>query len=550
MGKRTEPTAELRALVEFAPGLEHFLETTGEDSFEDSLIQFTNQLTTSLALPIQLSIQIGINPEILPSNPLRITIGEQLCRLPMTRAPQGGTSRDLAKFIAEVICENRELCLPVSVSEQLLKDWFAEQSNDAYPGPTIDEFHGCLLKLMRRGFKIDRYKNGLEQKPLAQDSEGLVDRSISGSNAVALKIFLGQSQVPARADASDAGPTQAVDQPIALQIGKMQDDLFYELGVFSPDVRFALGDALKEDEFQLQINDLLMPPGNGLKADESLVADTVERLKLLSVSGTERVNPDNGQKCAIVQGEDAAAVCRSAGLTVWGPPGYALLHLKKEISRNAGALLTVDVVEFMMAQVAQSYPALANTISIRFNVVELAAILRGLQDEEISIRDLRGILEGLLAITGTTNEDLSKLIVFFPYTVNLCQLPATSTDTRLDPGEYANYVRTFMKKYISHKYTRGQSTLLVYLLDSELENRLSLSLNQPLDRQEYNKLLEAILTETQSPQSGTIVILTTIEIRRLLRKLIEKEFPSLPVLSYQELSPELNIQPLGRISWN
>ena len=33
-----------------------------------------------------------------------------------------------------------------------------------------------------------------------------------------------------------------------------------------------------------------------------------------------------------------------------------------------------------------------------------------------------------------------------------------------------------------------------------------------------------------------------------MRKLIEKDFPRLAVLSYQELSPDMNIQPIARIS--
>ena len=43
------------------------------------------------------------------------------------------------------------------------------------------------------------------------------------------------------------------------------------------------------------------------------------------------------------------------------------------------------------------------------------------------------------------------------------------------------------------------------------------------------------------------VILTTLEARRKLRRLVEKELPSLAILAYQELSPDVNIQPVGRL---
>ena len=38
-----------------------------------------------------------------------------------------------------------------------------------------------------------------------------------------------------------------------------------------------------------------------------------------------------------------------------------------------------------------------------------------------------------------------------------------------------------------------------------------------------------------------------MDVRRYIRKLIEQDLDELPVLSYQELTPEINIQPLARI---
>jgi type III secretion protein V len=36
-------------------------------------------------------------------------------------------------------------------------------------------------------------------------------------------------------------------------------------------------------------------------------------------------------------------------------------------------------------------------------------------------------------------------------------------------------------------------------------------------------------------------------VRNYLRKMIEQDLYDLPVLSYQELTPEVNIQPLARV---
>ena len=50
-----------------------------------------------------------------------------------------------------------------------------------------------------------------------------------------------------------------------------------------------------------------------------------------------------------------------------------------------------------------------------------------------------------------------------------------------------------------------------------------------------------------SNTGGSAIILTTADIRRYVRRLIDSELPHVAVLSYQELSPELQIQPAGRI---
>ena len=42
-------------------------------------------------------------------------------------------------------------------------------------------------------------------------------------------------------------------------------------------------------------------------------------------------------------------------------------------------------------------------------------------------------------------------------------------------------------------------------------------------------------------------LLSSMDIRRYVRKMIEQELFELPVLSYQEMTQEVNIQPLARI---
>ncbi len=180
----------------------------------------------------------------------------------------------------------------------------------------------------------------------------------------------------------------------------------------------------------------------------------------------------------------------------------------------------------------------------------LTRILRDLLDEEISIRDLRTILEALLSVK-TFGQN--KYISVFSDAPNSCPImEMKKVDGDLDIVNYSNCLRISLRRYISHKYARGTNTLVVYLMDPQIESIIKSIDKQPLTNEECDRIMKALFDEIKHlPSSALIpVILTSVKIRKRLRNLIEKEFPRLTVLSYHELMPNLNIQPVARISWN
>jgi type III secretion protein V len=51
----------------------------------------------------------------------------------------------------------------------------------------------------------------------------------------------------------------------------------------------------------------------------------------------------------------------------------------------------------------------------------------------------------------------------------------------------------------------------------------------------------------RAPGAAPPVVLASMEIRRHVKKLVEIEHPDAVVLSFQELTPSLSLQPVGRI---
>ena len=309
----------------------------------------------------------------------------------------------------------------------------------------------------------------------------------------------------------------------------MRDGLFYELGVRFPGIRVRGNETdMPAGSYLIMINEIPLVMGT-VSLDKVLVNDTAERLRLLNIEGETATNPANGNECAWIDAE-YKDVAEQAGLTTWDAAGYIVLHLSSVLRKNAAEFVGIQEVMNMLEQLEQAFPALVKeTVPKVVSPFQLTDILRRLVEEEISIRDLRSILQSL-AEWGQVEHDTVML---------------------------TEYVRSALKRYISHKYTRGQNTLIVYLLDPQIEETVRSSIQHTssgsylaLEPEITQEILSAVRTEVGSlpPTAQNPVILTTMEIRRYFRKLVELEFPHLAVLSYQELSPDMNIQPIARIS--
>jgi type III secretion protein V len=309
----------------------------------------------------------------------------------------------------------------------------------------------------------------------------------------------------------------------------MRDGLFVELGVRYPGVRARGNPSLQPGQYSIQINEVPVVTGTA-QIGSILVNDTADRLRMMGVDGAEAVNPATRHSAAWVS-EQHKPMLESAGLTTWDVPGYMILHLAAVLRRHAREFVGVQETQSMLDQLEKAFPAIVKEVVPKVvNVLKLTDILGRLVEEEISIRDLRGILQAV-ADHGQIEADSVML---------------------------TEHVRVSQKRYISHKYARGTNTLVVYLLDPQIEEAIRGSVKRTaagthlaLEPDLAQEIVQAVRNECGHlpPTAQRPVLLTPMDIRRYVRKLLEYEFnPAFTVVSYQELSPDLNIQPVARIS--
>jgi type III secretion protein V len=309
----------------------------------------------------------------------------------------------------------------------------------------------------------------------------------------------------------------------------MRDGLFVELGVRFPGVRARGNPSLPPGGYQVQINEVPVVAGQ-VVLDHVLVNESADRLRLLNMQGQPAMNPATRQAAAWVP-NDKKALCEEAGLVTWDASGFLTLHLTAILRRHAREFLGVQEVQNMLEQLEQAFPALVKEVVPKvIPPLKLTEILGRLVEEGISVRDLRAVLQAL----------------------------AEWGQVEADPVMLTEHVRSALRRYISHKYTLGMGTLVVYLLDPHIEETVRGSIKHTpagshlsLEPEVAQDILFAVRQEVgQLPPTAQQppVILTAMDIRRFVRKLVEHEFPALAVLSYQELSPDINVQPVARIT--
>lgn len=309
-------------------------------------------------------------------------------------------------------------------------------------------------------------------------------------------------------------------------IPKMRQALYADLGVRFPGVHVRTNATnLADDEYLIYLNEVPMEKGVLIEG-KVLTNETAENLKRYNIPFTSFKSILN-QSSYWVENR-CIDILKKANIKYWDPLDVMILHLSYFYKKNAASFLGIQEVRAILEFLEKSFPDLVKEVTRLVPLQKLTEIFRRLVQEQVSIKDLRTILE---ALSEWSQQEKDTVLL-------------------------TEYTRTSLSRYITYKYSQGQSTLAVYLLDPEIEELVRSGIKQMasgtylnLDPDSTQMILQAIRNIYIPPPPGgqPPVVLTALDVRRYVRKLIEGEFPDLPVVSSGEILPEIRIQPLGRI---
>ena len=222
-----------------------------------------------------------------------------------------------------------------------------------------------------------------------------------------------------------------------------------------------------------------------------------------------------------------------AGYTVVDPATVITTHIKETVKRHAAELLGRQEAQSLIDKFKESNPKVVEElIPNLLPLGKVQKVLKNLLREQISIRDLRTILE------------------------QLADYAALTQDTDL----LTEYVRHALARPITRQYQSADGTLAVLTLDRAVEGVIEgsiqksdlssyLALEPTVAERLLARLKEAI--EALGPKLETSpVLLAPPGIRMHLRRFTERFMPDLVVLSHSEVLPSVQIKTLKVVSLN
>ncbi|MCB1804808.1 MAG: type III secretion system export apparatus subunit SctV [Candidatus Competibacteraceae bacterium] len=308
---------------------------------------------------------------------------------------------------------------------------------------------------------------------------------------------------------------------------KVRRALYLDLGVPFPGIHLRFNANVPANSYQILIQETPMAQGQ-LRAGYVLCREEEENLKMLGVQYEtgERFLPAIN---TLWVKESQRDTMKKAGLAYLDTTQILTFHLSFLLKKYAEDFIGIQETRYLLSQMEGNFGELVKEVQRVLPIQKITDIFQRMVSEEISIRNLRAILEALVE-WGQKEKD----------TVLLCE-----------------YIRGSLKRYISYKYSSGQNILPAYLLAPDVEDTIRNGIRQtsagsylaldPQTTQRFVTRVKKTVGDISHSRSRPVLIVS-MDIRRYVRKLIELDLYELPVLSYQEMTQEITVQPLDRIT--
>ncbi|MCI8994174.1 MAG: flagellar biosynthesis protein FlhA [Lachnospiraceae bacterium] len=302
-----------------------------------------------------------------------------------------------------------------------------------------------------------------------------------------------------------------------------------DMGFVIPSIRLRDSSGLNTNQYSIKIKGEEVAKGE-LLVDYFLALDPENPEK--EIDGIETIEPAYGIPSRWIRPEDRE-MAEIYGYTVIDPLSVLVTHLSEVVKQHAHELLTRQEIIHLVENAKKISPELIEEAFPNFiNYSLFQKLLTSLLKEGVPIKDMETIIE-------TTLESISET-----------GLPVKDVDNLIE------HIRTALKRTITRLYCEDGS-MKVITMDSELERTMVSCLSKgergyylALSPDVLQSLINQLTVQLKkfNSLSQTPVILTSQVMRVHFYRLIDQFYPNVRVLSFNEISNNIQIQSIGSLT--
>ena len=310
------------------------------------------------------------------------------------------------------------------------------------------------------------------------------------------------------------------------RIAQIRRQTALDLGIVLPSIRVRDNLQLSPNSYQIKLKGVALESGE-VYPERFLAMCAGDPVGSLTINGIHAIEPAFGLPALWIESKDKD-LAEMSGYTVVSASAVISTHITEVIKKCASEIISrydlQQLIDNLKKEVSEEY---VNDIMKDISIGEVQVVVQNLLKENVAIRDLKTILE-----TISLQSKINK-----------------------NPNFLTEHVRQALARNICKQNLADTGELYVITLSPDIENIIakgaspdgtSVTLEPGFTRNMFDRLnleLEKAITATGNQP----VILCSSPIRLLFRKLVERTYPQIAIMSYNEISPNVKVKSVGMI---
>jgi flagellar biosynthesis protein FlhA len=396
------------------------------------------------------------------------------------------------------------------------------------PGlPTIPFFvmgtiFGAIAYLMRKAIMAREIEEKEAEQKAAVEEKSIKKRKKASREEVMdllavdpMEIEIGYRLVPL-IDVEQGGD-------LLERIAQIRKQTALDYGVVLPSIRVRDNLQLGANSYQIKLKGIAIESGN-VYSDRFLAMNANNDAEKYGIKGIADKEPAFGLPAIWITAKDKE-YAESVGFTVVTPSAVVTTHLCEVIKKNIADILTREDTRQLVENVKKVSENLVTDLLKDMTYSEIQIILQNLLREKVSIRDLGSILEVL--------SNYARINKNSDFLTEQCRLALSRNICKQNLSDTGELLAITLSPDVEGQIMSGISqdgqnlTLDPVFTTSMIDN--------------LNKEIERVIKNTGNQP----VILCSAPIRLAFRRLIERTFPQMTVMSYNEISQTTRAKSVG-----